>query len=341
MPTTATNLTGLFPWTPIDLTDAIDQYDTVWGRVGELGVFGEGQGLTTAFVEIEHRNGVIHLLDMAERGEPPKSVGGRTEEGSVILKIPHIPHMDKLTPADLQRFAFNTGRRQKATREQLLSELLLAIRRKHQLTLEWLRMSALKGVLVDARTATVYNFFDVFGITKKSVNFALSTAGTDVRAKCMEVVRHMEDNLRGEVMTTVRAVVASDFFDALVSHPNVEKYYLQMQDAALLRGADIRKGFTFGGITFEEYRAVSSDADGTTRRFISDGYGHAYPEGTMETFRLHFGPPHHWEYAAEPGMEIFVSPKILDHGEGIEMKSQSNPLPVVRRPALLVELIKQ
>jgi Phage major capsid protein E len=37
----------------------------------------------------------------------------------------------------------------------------------------------------------------------------------------------------------------------------------------------------------------------------------------------------------EVGAEIYLSPKILDHGKGIELVSESNPLAVCRRPEAL------
>ena len=57
------------------------------------------------------------------------------------------------------------------------------------------------------------------------MNFALGTASTDVKAKCMEVLRHIEDNLRGEFMTSVQALVSPEFFDQLTSHDKVVKAY--------------------------------------------------------------------------------------------------------------------
>jgi len=49
----------------------------------------------------------------------------------------------------------------------------------------------------------------VFGITQKSVDFALGTDSTDIDAKINEVLRHIEDNLLGEVMTGVTSALAA------------------------------------------------------------------------------------------------------------------------------------
>jgi hypothetical protein len=52
--------------------------------------------------------------------------------------------------------------------------------------------------VLDADNSVIENYFAAFGVAKKTVNFALGNAATDVRGKCMEVVRHIEDNLMGE-----------------------------------------------------------------------------------------------------------------------------------------------
>jgi hypothetical protein len=42
-----------------------------------------------------------------------------------------------------------------------------------------------------------------------------------------------------------------------------------------------------------------------------------------------------------PGVDdpVFISTKVLDHGEGVEMKSQSNRLAVCKQPECLVEVL--
>jgi len=39
------------------------------------------------------------------------------------------------------------------------------------------------------------------------------------------VLRAIEDNLLGEIMATAHALVSSEFFDKLISHPKTEEAY--------------------------------------------------------------------------------------------------------------------
>lgn len=326
-----------FPYTAVDLTAEINVIPNMYGRLNEMNLM-PGEGVSTTLVEVSFEQGVLTILPTRERGAEP-TVGRTNEATSIFLKVPHIPHMDTIKPEDMQdKFAFGSGRQRKMGVADAVAKKLLHIRNKHAITLEFMRMGALKGKIIDGANTELYDLFDVFGIEEKVVDFALDNDATDVRAKCYEVVRHIEDNLTGEVMTGVRSLVKGDFFDALVSHPNVEKFYVNFAEAAQLRGDDIRKGFTFGGITFEEYRGVASDSTGATRPFIASGDGHAFPVGTMQTFGTSFAPANHVQMVNTLGTEIFVSPKILDHGQGVELRSESNPLPICRRPALLVKM---
>lgn len=80
-------------------------------------------------------------------------------------------------------------------------------------------------------------------------------------------------------MTGVHGLVSPEFFDALMSHSKVKEAYERWQEGAALRD-DMRSGFTFGGITFEEYRGQATDPDGNVRRFIASSEGHCFPVGT-------------------------------------------------------------
>jgi phage terminase large subunit GpA-like protein len=68
------------------------------------------------------------------------------------------------------------------------------MRNKHAITLEHLRMGALKGVILDADGSMLLNLYEAFEITPKVVSFALATATTDVKKKCLDVKRYIEDS---------------------------------------------------------------------------------------------------------------------------------------------------
>lgn len=77
------------------------------------------------------------------------------------------------------------------------------MRNKHAITLEHLRIGALKGVILDADGSVLYDLYDEFDIAPKTISFALATDTTNVRQKCIDVLAHF----KGEFMTGVRCSV--------------------------------------------------------------------------------------------------------------------------------------
>ena len=214
----------------------------------------------------------------------------------------------------------------------VMADHLQTMRSKHAITLEHLRMGALKGVILDADGSTLYDLYAEFGITAKTVAFGLDDDDTDVKAKCMEVLRHIEDNLRGEFMTRVHALVSAEFFDALTGHAKVERAYERWMDGTALRD-DMRAGFTFGGITFEEYRGQATDQDGVVRRFIAENEGHAFPLGTVETFASYFAPADFNETANTMGQQLYAKqePRKFERGTDLHTVQPAAHVPPPRR----------
>lgn len=323
------------------LTDAINIVPNKYGRINTLNIF-PIRGVATTYVEIEYKNGVLNLLRTAERGTRG-TAALRGRRNVRIFKVPHIPHFDAILASDLQnRIPFGATNALERVQDAV-NEKLVDMTSKHFISLEAMRASALNGVLLDADGSVIIDYYAEFGITQKTVNFALTTPGTEVISKNMEVNGYLEDNLLGETMSGTRALCSPEFFNAYVTHPNVKeayKYYTSQPEP--LRN-DLRKGFKHADIMWEEYRGtanyVAEDGSSISRRFIPAGEARIYPEGTMHTFQTYLAPPDTLtdvNSVPDADQMIHVSQVRLDHDVGIEFRSQSNPLPIVKRPALLV-----
>lgn len=321
------------------LTTSLNRFPNMYGRVRELGVFGAPEGVTNRTIIVEIRNGVLTLLPTMTLG----AGGTQGQQGKRIVRsfvIPHIPHEDSVQPSEVQGirgFGMESAPDPVAT---IVARKLSDMRMKHAITLEHLRMGALKGIVLDADASTLFNWYTEFGITQKIVDFVLGTATTNVQAKCREVSRHIDDNLLGEVRSTVHCLVSAEFFDKLISHAEVKdayKFFAASNGGQPLR-EDVSRFFPFQGIVFEEYRGVASDKDGNSRRFIAANDGHAFPIGTTSTFRTHFAPADFNETVNTIGLELYAKIKERDFGRGWDIHTQSNPLPICHRPEVLVRV---
>ncbi len=321
----------------VSLTRAINLLPNNYGRLREMDLF-PARGVPHRTIVVEEYQGVLTLLPTKPVGSPgsQNKTGKRTVRSFVI---PHIPLDDVILPDEYDGVrAFGT-QGQAETLASIINKHMQAAKNKFAITLEHLRMGALKGIILDADGSTLYNLYTEFGIAQKSVDFTLDDDATDVAAKCREVVRQIETNLKGEVMERVHALVSPSFFDALISHPNVEKFYVNWSAAQQIAGGDPRKGFTFGGITFEEYAGSATAPDGTTKKFIADDEGHAFPYGTTETFETLFAPADFMETANTLGLELYAKQEPRQFNRGVDLHIQSNPLPICYRPGVLVKLI--
>lgn len=319
------------------LSAAINKLPNRYGRLQELGLY-PFKGLTTRSCEIEEQNGVLNLIPTLPWGSPAT----QNKSGKRKLRtftIPHMPLEDAVQASDVQGIrAFGTENNVDPV-TQRIQEKLQEMRDKMDQTLEWRRMGALKGIIYDADgTSVIYNLYTEFGITQKSTDFVLGTAGTDVRGKCMEVKRWIEDHLFGERMTTVRCLVSRTFYDKLVSHAKVTAVYQNWQAAQERLGGDMRSGFDFGGIIFEEYAATTSGSDGVAKPYITDQEGCAFPEGTVSSFETYAAPADFVETVNTIGLQYYAKMERQKFDRGMDLHVQSNVLPLSKRPEILVRV---
>jgi len=317
------------------LTTALNILTNQYGRMEEMNLF-PIKSVRLRQIAIEEKNGVLSLLPTAPVGSPG-TVGVRGKRKLRSFIIPHIPHDDVVLPEEVQGIRAFGSESELQTLSNVMVEHLSTMRNKHAITLEHLRMGALKGIILDADGSPLYNLYDEFGITPKVINMALGTETTDVKTKCIAVSRYVEDHLKGEYMTRLHCLCSPEFFDALTSHKLVKEAFDKWQEGAFLRG-DYRSGFELGKIPFEEYRGQATDPEGNTRRFIEAGEAHVFPLGTLDTFATYVAPADFNETVNTLGQPLYAKQEPRKFERGTDLHTQSNPLPICHRPAVLVKL---
>lgn len=317
------------------LTAAINIIPNRYGRMEALNLF-PVKPVRTRQVIVEEQNGVLNLLPTMPPGSPG-TVGTRGKRKVRSFVIPHIPHDDVVLPEEVQGIRSFGSETEMESIASVMARHLETMRNKHAITLEHLRMGALKGVILDADGSVIYDLFSEFQITPAAINFDLGNASSNVKKKCAEVLRHLEDNLKGEFMTGIHVLCSPEFFDALTGHAKVEQAYTYWQQGSVLIN-DMRAGFNFGGLTFEEYRGQATDSTGVSRRFIAAGEAHAFPMGTIDTFSTYFAPADFNETANTLGQVLYAKQQPRKFERGTDLHTQANPLPMCHRPGVLVKL---
>lgn len=329
----------------LELTKAINIIPNNYGRIRMSGLFRE-KGVRVRTVAVEENNGVLNLLQTQPVGAP-----GTTDKRSTRklrnFSIPHIPHDGELLPEEYDGIRAFGSESELDGAAQILNEKLERMRSKHAITLEHLMVGALHGRLLDADATEIVNYYTEFGISEVDVDFVLGTSTTDIEKKCRQVIREIEKNLKGEVMTGVKAYVDETFFDKLVAHAKVRETYLSWSAAEMLRngqaaGRDNTQAFVrqfpYGGMVFEEYPGTATDAAGNSRKFFAADTGRAFPIGTMNTFEVNYAPADFNETVNTIGQPVYAKMEERKFGRGWDIHTQSNPLPICYRPAVLVKV---
>ncbi len=287
-------------------------------------------------MQIEERDGQLSLIPTSPRGGEADTIGADARRMRAFT-VPHLARESTILADSIQGVrAFGTESTEEMV-QTVVNQRLATLRAMHEVTLEYLRMGAVKGLILDASGSTLYNLYTEFGVEQKTVDFDFADPTLAIRAKCKGVLRLIEDELGASVYRQARALCSESFFDALIDHPNVVETFKYREGEALRQ--DIRRGFLYGGIVWEEYRGKVGSTD-----FITDGEAYCFPEDAMveggSLFQTYFAPADFEETVNRIGLPLYA--KQAPDPSGLNrfrlLHTQSNPLPLCLRPAAVVKL---
>jgi len=321
----------------VALTDAINRPVFAPGRLGQMGLFSE-RGVSTTAIVLEQKAGNLILLAPTPRGGPGVTIDKKKADSRAII-VPHFEINDAIQADEVQ------GVRQWGTENQLATVMGMVADRigihvpSHDVTLEYQRMGAVKGVITYA-DGSVTDLFQLFGIAQDDeLAFNLATlANGAFRKFCQAVIRKMAQNLDGLPFTGVRALCGDNFFDDILSNPEYRATYLNQPNADRLRDPYVNFGgqtygqVEFGGIVFENYRGYV----GATS-FIDTDRCHLYPVGVPNLFRTYFAPADYIETVNTVGKKLYLKQYRMENDKGVNLDSQMNALSLCTRPKALLK----
>ena len=311
----------------VSLTDAILKAPYKPGRIGALGLFRE-RGMVTTTAVVEQKDGQLSLIATSPRGGPASSIGRASRSARAFI-APHLERESKVMADEVQNVrAFGSENALEAV-QQVVGERLTDLRAMHEVTLEYHRVGAIQGKILDADGATaIYDLFDEFGIVQQTSEL---NPDSDPRGDAIAIQRLAEAELGGDPVTGYRAFCGDTFFDALVGGTKV-KESLQYQESALLR-TDLRAGFEFGGITWENYRGKVGNVD-----FFPTDAAFVVPVGPS-IFATYFAPADFLEAVNSLGLPLYAKMAFdSDFNRWVKIHTQSNPLALCLKPRAVVKV---
>lgn len=319
----------------MQMTAAVDKLDYVPGLLGSMNAF-QPVPVTTEDVFIEERENASALIQTSERGAPPKRKGGEKRKVTPVRNT-RIATADRITADQVQGIrAFGAeSELQMVTNEVARRQLLL--RRDIELTMENMRLGAVQGIVTDADGSILFNWPTLLNQTiPAEIDFdldAATPASGVVRKKCNEVVRSVLRGLKGLGGGQVQVVgFAGDaFWDDLTAHKEVRETYLGQQEAADLRRGNAFETFSYGNITFVNYRGTD---DGSTVAIGADKCKF-FPLGAG-IFQVAYSPAETFDFVNTPGQALYSWPIIdRDRNAFVDIEMYSYPLHVCTMPQAL------
>jgi hypothetical protein len=327
-------------FTMTELISVIDKVPFVPGAVGRLGIF-EETPVTTTNIEIEERTGTLYLVPNTPRSGVALQ-NTRDQRKVRIFKNMHLPIRDEIMADEIQnKRAFGSQTELQVAQDEV-AQRLKKMAKALDATVEFGRISALQGTILDADgTTVIYNLFTEFGVAQTSFDFLLGTGTTDILSLCENVRAAIQDELGadGSEEIEVMAFVGKAFFQRLVTHPTVRtayQYYQTVEQKMNPLQQDLRyMGFKYGGITFKVYRGAVNGVN-----FVPTSQGTAFPTDVPDLYETFFSPAPYMETANTQGRPRYVKmvPDPSGYNKFWQIEAQTNPLSIPKRPGVLIRL---
>lgn len=313
-----------------NLTLAINKSKVAKTRIAELGIF-EEKGVTTTSVDIEFKDGKLIIVGEKERGEQGDSLS-KADRTIKPFKCVHLPVTGNIKADDLQdvrafgeEFGNGTGGERW---DEVISEETTRMRQSIELTIEMMRIGALKGQVIGKAGNVIHDLFAEFGVAeadaKNEIDFS---AAKGVRNQLAEALRTSKKHQAGVKATNYRVLCSAVFMDKLLEDEGFRKAQERYQDSRAFR-EDVRSGIFWDGMFFEEH--TEELPDGTL--MIAEGAALLVPENNKGLLVTRFAPANYAETVNTMGLPLYSAGEMQDFNKGVDLEAQSNPLNVCTSP---------
>lgn len=306
------------------------------GRIGQLGLFNE-RGMSTTTAMVEKIGQTLMLVPTSARGGVPPTQP-RDRRSLIPLAAPHLALQDAVYADEVQGVRALGSETDVMTVQGLVRDRLASMAGHLDQTLEWHRLGAIKGQVLDADgISVVQDLYTVHGVTKQTEIDAdldnVSPAVGALRGFFSTIIRQIRAELQGVMFNGVHGFAGKTFMDKLVAHPQYVETYADSQIAqrrAQTVSYDLGTNISvsFAGVTVEEY---PGEINGV--KFIDDEKAIFFPLGVPNLFQTWFAPADYIETVNTVGLPRYAK-QWGDGGRNVrqQLEAQSNPLNFNSRP---------
>lgn len=325
------------------LTLALNQVPYIPGLVGRLGLFSP-RPLATTTTLIEVRGTRLALVPERPRGAPPTpDVVDR--RALVPMAIPHFPIRNSLYADAVQNVrAFGSTDQLEAV-QTVVNEREASLGMRLDLTLEYLRLGAVKGIIVTAADRETgaplmaFDLFRAFNVERQPVvdwpiigagaGRDIAAWGGQLTALVNELGRRMAEEISGGMYTRIHGICGHVFYDAFFAHPERRQAFISIDNVPLLRPT-LGTQTVFREVTIEEYRGQVGPI-----KFVEPDECHFFPVGAPDLFLEMYAPADYMETVNTIALPRYSKMEAIDFDKGVEIEAQMNVLPICAAPRCL------
>lgn len=305
-------------------------------RLGRMGLF-ESEGIRTRSLAIERQGNTLQLVPTSPRGGP-RTQNVKDDRSVVNIPSVRLAMQEVLMADEVQDVRALGSENELMSLQEELNRRNARMSNSIEATLEFHRMGALKGIVLDSNNVELLNLFTVFGVSEQTeVDFDLdnaSPASGALRKKCSSVVRTIRDALDGLPYKGVHAMCSTQFYDDLTAHPEYREFQKGYAAAQGLAAPVVEGQTYFGGITFEEYRGA---VGGT--QYVEDDKARIFPVGVPGLFVQDYSPAEFEDTVNTIGLPRYamVLPDAEEPRSKVKAIVQSHPITLCTRPRTLIK----
>jgi hypothetical protein len=309
--------------------------------LGDMNIFADFP-VTTKTVWIEERDGTLSLIQTSPRGSPlpQRTTEKRTARAFGTVRV---AKGDRLNAPEISSIrAFGSDTELMSAQAEVARRLSGPVGMQSEIEYTWenMRLGAVQGIVVDADSSVINNWYTEFGISQPSeiaFNITGIAAGTLRTFIATNIVRPMMRAAKGMWLpsTVVTALCGDTFFDQLVSHSDVRTTYLNWVAAAELRPGTAFSAFNFGGVNWINYRG--SDDNSTIA--VAVDKAKFFPVGAPGMFRRALAPADEFfPFVNTPGRPLYpiIAPDPTERQAYVDIELYSYPLFICTRPDVLL-----
>jgi hypothetical protein len=321
------------------LTKSINE-DVEGQKIPNIDFTFQEEGINTTSVFIEKKTNSLELVPAGIRGEAG-AVPKREKAKLIPFGTIHLPQSDGVLADHVTNLrAFGTETELQSV-QTVVNQRLAKMRRQLDATITFHRLGAIKGKVLDADgTTELLDIYDAFGLTQQETFLDVGDEALpedDIAPFKIQVInakRMAERALGMSFLTGYRVYCGTDFFDSLITHPDVEEAYDRWNDGQFLR-EDNRPGFQYAGVEWVE---LSGNVGGVDFWGADEAY--LIPVGVPDLFITKFAPADYMETVNTTGLPYYARQEPMPMNKGIAMESQSNVLNLCTKPRAIIKIVR-